>query len=201
MLASDAQRFRGRADLSMANPAAAASLLAGRDEDGAWRFDADQRHTTGPFVGKDYHELGPDNAVELGTCARKAYEVLNYARIAGDPTAYEAMRKTLGLMESFRVPRAAQVWEVPVHTPDVLAAADAVDAYVEAYRFSRDERLASRRRDVGSTGPAVHLSLERFREAVPRGCQHPRVRGHLVSGLVVWPAPFSGTVCDMPTRC
>ena len=136
----DAQRFRGRADLSMANPAVAASLLAGREEDGTWRFDADQRHTTGPFVDKDYHELGSDNAVELGTCARKAYEVLNYARIAGDPTAYEAMRKTLVLMESFRVPRAAQIWEVPVHTPDVLAAADAVDAYVEAYRFSQEER-------------------------------------------------------------
>ena len=43
-------------------------------------------------------------------------------------------------MESFRVPRAAQVWEVPVHTPDILAAADAVDAYLEAYRFSGDPR-------------------------------------------------------------
>lgn len=136
----DAQRFRGRADLLMANTAKAASFLASRGEDGAWRFDADQKHTTGPFVGMDYHELGPDNAVELGTCARQAFEVLNYARIAGDPAAYEAMQQTLVLMESFRVPRAAQVWEVPVHTPDILAAADAVDAYVEAYRFSGDER-------------------------------------------------------------
>lgn len=136
----DAQRFRSRADLLMANPGTAATFLASRDENGGWRFDADQKHTTGPFVGMDYHELGPDNAVELGTCARQAFEVLNYARIAGDPAAYEAMQKTLVLMESFRVPRAAQVWEVPVHTPDVLAAADAVDAYVEAYRFSGDER-------------------------------------------------------------
>ena len=136
----DAQRFPGRADLAMANPAKAASLLASRGEDGAWRFDADQQHTTGPFVGKDYHELGPDDAVELGTCARRAFEVLNYARIAGDREAYDAMEKTLLLMESFRVPRAAQVWEVPVHTPDVLAAADAVDAYVEAYRFGGNDR-------------------------------------------------------------
>jgi hypothetical protein len=136
----DAQRFPGRADLAMANPGSAAALLASRGDDGAWRFDADQRHTSGPFVGMDYHELGPDEAVEVGTCARRAFEVLRYARIAGDPEAYEAMRKTLLLMERFRVPRAAQVWEVPVHTPDVLAAADAVDAYVEAYRFSGDER-------------------------------------------------------------
>jgi len=136
----DAQRFGGRADLAMANPATAAAHLAGRGKDGAWRFDADQQHTTGPFVGMDYHELGPDEAVEVGTCARRAFEVLNYARIAGDAEAYDAMRQTLVLMESFRVPRAAQVWEVPVHTPDVLAAADAVDAYIEAYRFSGDDR-------------------------------------------------------------
>ncbi|MCU0872487.1 MAG: hypothetical protein MUE50_09090, partial [Pirellulaceae bacterium] len=36
--------------------------------------------------------------------------------------------------------RAAQVWEIPVHTPDLLAAADAVDAFVEAYRVSGDRR-------------------------------------------------------------
>ncbi len=136
----DAQRFPNRADLAFANPAAAAQLLALRGQDGGWRFDADQHHDSGPFVGMDYYELGPDDALELGTCARKAYEVLRYARIAGDPEAYERMQETLALMERFQVPRAAQVWEIPVHTPDVLAAADAVDAYVEAFRFAGDRR-------------------------------------------------------------
>ncbi len=135
----DALRFPGRFDLAIANPAHAAGLLATMGDDGAWRFDADQEGK-GPFVGMDYHELGPDNAVEVGTCANKAFQVLRYARIAGDAEAYERMQKTLRLMETFRVPRAAQVWEVPVHTPDLLAAADAVDAYLEAYRFSGDER-------------------------------------------------------------
>ena len=86
--------------------------------------------------------MGPDDALELGTCARKAYEVLRYARIAGDQEAYEQMQDTLALMERFQVPRAAQVWEIPVHTPDVLAAADAVDAFVEAYRDCRRPPLA-----------------------------------------------------------
>ncbi|MBM4033795.1 MAG: hypothetical protein FJ291_18710 [Planctomycetes bacterium] len=135
----DAMRFPGRFDLAIANPAHAAGLLATMGSDGAWRFDADQEGK-GPFVGMDYHELGPDNAAEVGTCANKAFQVLRYARIAGDAAAYERMQKTLRLMETFRVPRAAQVWEVPVHTPDLLAAADAVDAYLEAYRFSGDER-------------------------------------------------------------
>jgi len=135
----DVMRFPGRFDLAIANPAHAAGLLATMGADGAWRFDADQEGK-GPFVGMDYHDLGPDNAVEVGTCANKAFQVLRYARIAGDAAAYERMQKTLRLMETFRVPRAAQVWEVPVHTPDLLAAADAVDAYLEAYRFSGDER-------------------------------------------------------------
>ena len=135
----DAQRFHGRFDLAVADPAAAANLLAARGPDNAWHFDAD-RKDTGVFKGKDYHELGPDEAVEVGTCARKAYLVLRYARAAGDPEAFRQLRPTLEVMERFRVPRAAQVWEVPVHTPDVLAAADAVDAFVEAYRFSGEER-------------------------------------------------------------
>jgi len=135
----DALRFGSRADLAFANPAAAAGILASMGDDGAWRFDADPDRG-GVFEGKDYHELGPDEAVELGTCAHNAFLVLRYARIAGDREAYARIEPTLRLMESFRVPRAAQVWEVPVHTPDVLAAADAIDAYIEAYRLSGDDR-------------------------------------------------------------
>jgi hypothetical protein len=135
----DAQRFPGRRDLALADPSAAAGLLASREKDGSWRFDAGQVGT-GPFVGLDYHVLGPDRAAEVGLCAAKATQVLRYARITGDSDAYRQMLPTLEFMESFRVPRAAQVWEVPVHAPDILAAAEATEAYVEAYRFSGDPR-------------------------------------------------------------
>lgn len=135
----DALRVGGRADRVWANGATVAALLASRREDGSWRFDADQPGT-GPFVGMDYRELGANDALEVGTCARNAYQVLRFARITADQALYQEMAKTLDLMEQFRVPRAAQVWEVPVHTPDVLAAADAVDAYIEAYRLSGDSR-------------------------------------------------------------
>jgi len=136
----DSARFGRRADLGYANPGHAARLVHSRDKKGAWRFDADLQRKDGPFEGRDYYDLGPDDAVEVGTCARKAYEVLRYVRIAGDWETFDQMQPTLALMETFRVPRAAQVWEVPVHTPDVLAAADAMDAYVEAYRFSGNKR-------------------------------------------------------------
>jgi len=135
----DALRIGGRADRVWANAHRVAALLASRRDDGSWRFDAD-RPGTGPFVGMDYRELGPNDALEVGTCARNAYEILAFARMTDDRAIYEEMRKTLELMETFRVPRAAQVWEVPVHTPDILAAADAVDAYLEAYRLSGEKR-------------------------------------------------------------
>jgi hypothetical protein len=136
----DAQRFPNRADLAFANPAVASHLLATRDDQGLWRFDAEQQPQTGPFVGKDYRELGPHGAVESGTCARNAYQVLRYARISGDQQAFLDMLPTLQRLREFSVPRAAQVWEIPVHTPDLLAAADSVDAFLEAYRLSDEPR-------------------------------------------------------------
>jgi hypothetical protein len=135
----DAQRFPERLDLALANTASIAGLLRARDRAGVWRFDADQVGT-GPFVGRDYHDLGPDHAAEVGTCAARATTVLRYARITGDRTAFQEMLKTLEIMERFRVPRAAQVWEVPVHSPDILAAGEAVEAFLEAYHFSGDPR-------------------------------------------------------------
>jgi hypothetical protein len=103
--------------------------------DGSWRFQA-RLETNGIFAGRDYGLLGPDNAAEVGTCARNAYELLRYARVSGDVEAFATAEKALRFMERFTVPRAAQVWECPVHSPDILASADAVDAYLEAYRFS-----------------------------------------------------------------
>jgi hypothetical protein len=128
----------GRAEQGLASLLAqAAARIDSQGADGAWRFDAN-RKDQGVFKGMDYHELGPDQAAEIGTCARAAYEILLAARMSGDAEAYAAGVRALKFMDQFTVPRAAQVWEVPVHTPDVLAAADAVDAYLEAYRMGGD---------------------------------------------------------------
>jgi hypothetical protein len=135
----------------------ALELMQSKNPDGSWGFDADRRDT-GVFKGYDYHLLGPPDAVEVGTCARNAYEVLRYARISGSVEAYRAGAKTLEFMRRFTVPRAAQVWEVPVHTPDILAAADAIDAYIEGYWFSGDARwLAEARRWARAGLPFVYV--------------------------------------------
>jgi len=124
----------GRPDEHLANLAVQAmALISSQEADGSWRFDAD-RMDEGVFKGWDYHGLGPDEAAELGTCAANAYVLLKCARMSGAPQAYAAGVKALKFMGQYRVPRAAQVWEVMVHAPDILAAADAVEAYLEAYR-------------------------------------------------------------------
>ena len=136
----DAQRFPNRADLAFADPAAAAAAAGparrGRRLAVRRRPAARQRAVRGHGLLR----AGTGRRIGTGHLRRKAYEVLRYARIAGDQEAYQQMQDTLALMERFQVPRAAQVWEIPVHTPDVLAAADAVDAFVEAYRIAGDRR-------------------------------------------------------------
>ena len=135
------------AGFTWANPAAAilgfggqaGSQLDGMWEDGSWRFRT-RIGTSFPFKGYDYGLLGPDKAAELGTCARSAYEVLRFVRMTGDWEVFNTVKKSLEFMKQFNVPRAAQVWECPVHTPDILAAADAVDAYIEAYWFTGEKQ-------------------------------------------------------------
>jgi hypothetical protein len=117
----------------------ATRLLDSMERDGSWRFRT-RVETGGIFKGMDYALLGPDRAAEAGTCARNLYEVLRFARLTGDAGVFTAAQKPLAFIEQFRVPRAAQVWECPVHAPDILAAADAIEAELEAYRCSGDAR-------------------------------------------------------------
>lgn len=131
--------FAGPADRLQSRANRVSSLIRQQEEDGSWRFRA-RIETTGVFKGMDYSELGPDRAAEVGTCARNAWEVLSFARMTGDPRATEAGLKALAFMDRFEVPRAAQVWEVPVHTPDILASADACEAYLEGYLITGDRK-------------------------------------------------------------
>lgn len=134
-----------------------ASLINSQGADGSWRFHT-RIEKSGIFAGMDYAELGPDNAAEVGTCANNAHQLLSYARMTGDPQATAAGLKALEFMKQFTVPRAAQVWEVPVHTPDVLGSADPCEAYLAGYQITGKPEYLERAVFWARTGlPFVYM--------------------------------------------
>ena len=99
-------------------------LLESQSEDGSWGFQPTTEQT---------QNLGTHGDVVLGTCASNALKLLKHARITGNKASLEAGKKALSYMDRFVVPRGAQAWECPLYEPDILAAAHAIGAYVEAH--------------------------------------------------------------------
>ncbi len=96
--------------------------------------------------------LGVAGDHTLGQASHPSYLALRAARMTGDPEltakALEAMRQ----MERYEVPRGAQVWECPLYQPDILASAQAVRAYCEAYRITGDPANLAQARYWAWTG-------------------------------------------------
>jgi len=118
--------------------AQAHGAIATQSPDGSWGFGGSH---AGEWEGDqpNYEYLGKTGAVEVGIIAPHAIEILQCALLTGDAEAREAGLRALGAMRRFRVPRAAQVWEVPVHTPDIYASSVAVDAFLLGYKLTGDE--------------------------------------------------------------
>ena len=79
-----------------------------------------------------------------GLSARAVAAALESARFAGDKKlideAVSALRR-LGATYAGSVPRGAQTWEVPLHTPDILASAHLVRAFTIGYELTGDREL------------------------------------------------------------
>lgn len=101
----------------------------GVPEDGLYGFQPsdDQRRS-----------LGVEGESASGLCARGISGVLGSAMVTGDLQTFEGARKTLEALKGFKVPRASQVWEVPVHVPDILASSDVCRVYLDAYELTGD---------------------------------------------------------------
>ena len=114
-----------------------------QEEDGSWRF-----HPTTDRA----KTLGNEGDAVLGTCAPTARLLLKHARVTGDSGSLAAGLKGLKFMEDFKVPRGAQTWECPLYEPDLLAAAHAVGAFVEAYEITREKHYLERAEQWAKTG-------------------------------------------------
>lgn len=109
-------------------------LIRAQQPDGSYRYDGTYRR-------------GHFEDTASGICSRPAYQLLEHAYCTGSQESLAASLKTLEFMKRFRTPRGAQTWEVPLHTPDILASGQAVWAYVRAYQLTGDRgHLAEARR-------------------------------------------------------
>ncbi len=106
-----------------------------QEPDGSWRWQPINAKTA---------SLGKAGEAVLGTCADSALLLLKHARISGNAASQKAGMKALEFMKQFSVPRGAQMWECPMYQPDVLAAAHAVGAYIEAYELTKKKEYLKR---------------------------------------------------------
>ena len=114
-----------------------------QEEDGSWRFH--------PITDRA-KTLGNEGDVVLGICATTAQLLLKHARVTGDAESLEIGVKGLKYMENFKVPRGAQTWECPLYAPDLLAAAHAVGAYVEAYEITKEKQYLEKAEQWAKAG-------------------------------------------------
>ncbi|MGQ9503519.1 MAG: hypothetical protein ACUVQR_01295 [Thermogutta sp.] len=120
-----------------------------------------QQQPDGSFRYRGKYQKGHYEDTASGYCARPAAVLLEYAKLTGDEQALSAGLKTLDYMKRFRVPRGAQTWELSLHTPDILASAHLVSAYVRGYELTgRQDYLAEARRWALSGVPFVYLWAE-----------------------------------------
>ncbi|MCL2105301.1 MAG: hypothetical protein FWH21_09720, partial [Kiritimatiellaeota bacterium] len=104
---------------------------------------------------------GPDYASTLGAShcngftAIAAEDMLRSATLTGDEDAIRAALAVLDKMTGHyagTVPRGAQPWEMPLHTPDILASARLVRCYVLGYLLSGNEAYLEQARYWAWTG-------------------------------------------------
>jgi hypothetical protein len=95
-----------------------------------------------------------------GFTAQVAAALLEAAAVSGQPELIgQALRRLRGL-DKFRnsVPRGAQTWEIPLHTPDILASAYLVRAYTLGYELTGQQDFLAQALYWAWTGvPFVYL--------------------------------------------
>jgi hypothetical protein len=121
-----------------------------------------------PDGGVRYHPQpgGPDYArthfsdEASGLAARLVVDLLEAAAFSGERDLVDAAISRLRALDRFRnaVPRGAQTWECPLHTPDILASAWLVRAYTLGYELTGEADFREQARYWAWTGvPFVYL--------------------------------------------
>ncbi len=135
-------------------------------EDGSWGFVIDKGWTLEMLrkfaPNRPLDNYGKEGDTTIGTCTfllRRAIALLRYARMTGSTKSAElGLRAIRFIDKNFVRPEGAQTWEIPLHCPDVLAAANAIHAYLEAWMLTNDDYWLKRAVYWAKTGlPFIYL--------------------------------------------
>ena len=95
-----------------------------------------------------------------GLAAPVVARALEEVAFSGDQTLIDQAIAQLRKLDKYAntVPRGAQTWEIPLHTPDILASAHLVKAYTLGYELTRDPKFLEQAKYWAWTGvPFVYL--------------------------------------------
>jgi hypothetical protein len=130
----------------------ARALLGGFEPDGSCKYHPREG-------GPDYARTHFSNEAN-GFTSRAVLDLLEAASFCGNRELLDAGLQRLRGMSNFLngVPRGAQTWECPLHTPDILASAQLVRAFTLGYELTGDSSLLDQARYWAWTGvPFVYL--------------------------------------------
>jgi hypothetical protein len=114
-------------------------------------------------LGKDKvdYARGNNSNFSNGLTSNGIQRALEYAAFSGDRELISAALKQLRVLDAYTndVPRGAQWWEVPLHSPDILASASLVNCYTLGYELTGDKQMLERARYWAWTGvPFIYLT-------------------------------------------
>lgn len=124
------------------------------------RFGSDGAVTYHPKAGGPDFAKTHSNNEATGFASRVVVDLLEAAAFSGDRELLDLAIERLRALGRFHdgVPRGAQTWECPLHTPDILASAQMVRAYTLGYELSGDAQWLEEARYWAWSGlPFVYL--------------------------------------------
>lgn len=124
--------------------AEAAGVRAKQKADGSFRY-------SGVYLRGHWTDFAS------GNCANYTFTLLDHWRLTGNKDSLNAALKGLAFLNKLKTPRGAQVWELSLHTPDIMGSSRGVLSNVLAFEATGDRQyLAAARRWALSGLPFVY---------------------------------------------
>lgn len=153
---------------------------------------AAQMHPDGSFPYDGIYLKGHWEGSASGHCGNSLFNLMYGYRILGDQTILETVKKGLDFANKYDVPRGAQVWELSLHTPDIMGSSRMCMANLWYYEATGEEKYLDAARRWAVTGlPFVYFWEQKQNSSRTEGLNDFVMRYATVPvlGATNWKAP------------